>query len=207
MWNKAKAILLTSNQEVNSLYDYNNKDLLFHYNKDGYNKLEAEKEFTQHYHLYIISEDEIPKGLTDKCVIHNLDNKKIIVNPSYLMVNEKLVIASTNKSFELPQIPQSFIEQYITEYNKGNIISDVLVEYEECYDELKAVNLNIKDYTSDEYHKLTKSSKLKINSDNTINIKTVKDSFSKEEVKTLLLNFNNDKPGIFDCSKWIEQNL
>lgn len=41
MWNKAKAILLASNQEVNSLYGYKDKSLLFNYNK---------------VHLYIIND-------------------------------------------------------------------------------------------------------------------------------------------------------
>lgn len=73
-----------------------------------------------------------------------------------------------NNNF-LPQIPQSFIEQYIIEYNKDNIchISNVLVEYED--------NLN-------DVHRLEDFEFLKINSDNTINIKTVKDSFSRVEL-------------------------
>jgi hypothetical protein len=42
-------------------------------------------------------------------------------------------IEATKKVFiPLPQPSQQFIEKYIEEYNKGNIITDVLVEYELC---------------------------------------------------------------------------
>jgi hypothetical protein len=30
--------------------------------------------------------------------------------------------------------------------------------------------------------------------------------YSEEEVKDLILKFNNDKPGIYDASEWFEQN-
>lgn len=32
----------------------------------------------------------------------------------------------------LPQLSQSFIEKYVEEYNNGNCIEEILVEYEEC---------------------------------------------------------------------------
>lgn len=200
MWNKAKAILLASNQEVNSLYGYKDKSLLFNYNKDGYNKLEAEKEFTQHFHLYIINDDVIKEGW-----IIGLDDKPHYVTESGKY--PKVILVTTNKElgfgdgtgyFEhLPQIPQSFIEQYITEYNKGNIISDVLVE---CYPK--------------EWCELNELlNPIKINQDNNINIKTVKDSFSREEVESLLFNLaeyygmTSTKSEIDDFNTWIKQNL
>lgn len=57
----------------------------------------------------------------------------------------------------LPQIPQQFIELFITEYNKGHIITEVEVEYEEYLD------------TTYSDHGAYKN-KLLINKDNTINI-------------------------------------
>lgn len=39
-----------------------------------------------------------------------------------------------------PSIPEAFIKEYITEYNKGNIIKEVVVEYNHPHDE---PNLNI----------------------------------------------------------------
>lgn len=44
----------------------------------------------------------------------------------------------------LPQIPQSFIEKYITEHNKGNVISKVLVQLENDYEEPQGDYFRIK---------------------------------------------------------------
>ena len=50
-----------------------------------------------------------------------------------IVLSEK-IIATTDislvKEYNLPQPSQQFIQKYIEEYNKGNIITDVLVEYE-----------------------------------------------------------------------------
>lgn len=217
MYNKCKAILIASNQEQNSLYGYKDKSLLFGYNKEGYNKLEAEKEFTQHYHLYIISEDEIKENEFDNLLKQGLyfesSNEiiKVITNQRIKTIGTyKKIIATTDNElgfgdefgyFEhLPQIPQSFIEQYITEYNKGNIISDVLVEYEKG--KMEEINKGF-----------VFPSILKINQNNTINIKTVKDSFSREEVTALITkaisetNASNNRNVSMLPSKFIEQNL
>ena len=71
----------------------------------------------------------------------------------------------------LPQPSQQFIQKYIEEYNnKGNIITDVLVEYEEGKSYSGNEGLIIKEW-------------LKINpKDNTITIKKVKDSWTREEI-------------------------
>ena len=50
-----------------------------------------------------------------------------------IVLSEK-IIATTDislvKEYNLPQPSQQFIQKYIEEYNRGNIITDVLVEYE-----------------------------------------------------------------------------
>ncbi len=48
----------------------------------------------------------------------------------YFQKNHEKVIATTDKSLGLPSIPQSFIEYYITEYNKKNLIETIEVELE-----------------------------------------------------------------------------
>ena len=218
MWNKPKVILLASNQEVNSLYGYKDKSLLFNYNKDGYNKLEAEKEFTQHFHLYIINDDVIKEDwvVWENCAV--MKCFKAETNSLWLRKEDgnsklvdriqckKVVVTTDNELgfgdgtgyFEhLPQIPQSFIEQYITEYNQGKIISDVLVEYDCDHNQMPNKVIDI----------------VKINQDNSINIKTVKDSFSRDEVETLLFNLaeyygmTSTKSEIDDFNTWIKQNL
>jgi len=129
----------------------------------------------------------------------------------------RLIIATTDKSlkinkfesgifknleYSLPQIPQQFIEQYITEYNKGNIGSEVVVEYESV-EYARNMPMIHQKYYVDEL-KLT---------NNTINIKTVKDSFSREEVNALITkaisetNECNNRNVSMLPSKFIEQNL
>ena len=94
----------------------------------------------------------------------------------------KEILSSTNASLELPQPSQQFIQKYIEEYNRGNIITDVLVEYELISNEeyfLNTINPdeNVPYFDED----------LKINPKyNTISIKKVKDSYTKEEVDRML---------------------
>lgn len=109
--------------------------------------------------------------------------------------------------YSLPNLSQQFIEDYIKEYNKGNVITEVEVEYE---------SKNI----SDDKGFFNLADILNINPDNTINIKPTKDSWSREEVKQLLNKFSidcfkiakesviwgEDYPQIVS-DKWIEQNM
>lgn len=94
-------------------------------------------------------------------------------------------------SYDLPQPSQAFIEKYVEEYNKDNIITDVLVEYEgieTCPNntwknagtmELALISVNDLEYPY--------RNKLKVNpKDNTITIKKVKDSWSRKEVENKL---------------------
>jgi hypothetical protein len=144
----------------------------------------------------------------------------------------KKVIASTDSSLKLyesetiansagfslntddiciPSIPQSFIDRYVSEYNKGNKIEEVMVEYDSDliiqgekdsfnYDDGKKLNTNV--------------GKLKLNSDNTINITFIKDSWTREEVIDLCANAyetGRRSTVISDIellfSKWVESNL
>lgn len=187
-------------------------------------------------HLYIISDDEIKENdwFLWKNKIYQASNKNTtkasvwsneFPKGVYAVIQEncKKIIATTNTSLEflkycpeisedtykrtlLPQPSQQFIEKYIEEYNKGNIIKDVLVEYENimCPKEPKCINC---------YSKCLIGFKLKINpKDNTITIKKLKESWNREEVIDLLNNF------IWDYSEnrgynqnkiddWIKENL
>ena len=71
----------------------------------------------------------------------------------------------------LPQPSQQFIEKYIEEYNKGQQITECLVEYEDIYPEHFTYNPSENIIT-----------RLKVDKNNTITIKKVKDSWNREEV-------------------------
>lgn len=118
--------------------------------------------------LYILSDDKIeeceyycsPAGIISK---HNgteklPDNWKKIISTTDKSLKIKSEQSGENAWFNpLPQIQQQFIELFITEYNKDNIITEVEVEYEEYLD------------TTHSDHGAYKT-KILINKDNTINI-------------------------------------
>lgn len=180
-------------------------------------------------HLYVLSNEEIRVG--DWC-ISDLAGAKPFICTNLLYAetyNCKKIIATTDTSLSpklhigeivdesypkefrssiLPQPSQSFIQTYIEEYNKRNIITEVLVEYElsSSFADIEILN---KDFET----------KLKINpEDNTITIKKVKDSWNKEEITKIVLayhmyafykdpkqeDYERQKYGI---EKWIEENL
>ena len=181
----------------------------------------------KHQHLYIISDDEIKEGDWVLTLLHNkiervLNNKTSL---QYYKERSKKIIATTDSSLWrpshkyasdvilLPQPSQQFIEKFIEEYNRGNVITDVLIEYELISNEEYFGNTVNPDYDVPYFDE-----KLKINpKDNTITIKKVKDSWSREEV----IEFGNKvkeycKNGwksdslhrvFFEWDKWIEENL
>ena len=116
-------------------------------------------------------------------------------------------------NYILPQPSQQFIQKYIEEYNRGNIITDVLVEYELISNEEYFLNTINPDENVPYFDE-----NLKINPKyNTITIKKAKDSYTREEV----IEFGNKvkeycKDGwkeetlhrvFFEWDKCIEENL
>ena len=186
------------------------------------------------YNLYITSNEVIKKGdwFISAGKIHQYKGDKL---PLIVRCDFRKIIATTDETlyltfnngktdlkFVLPKPSDSFISKYIEEYNKGNIISDVLVEYEQCkvcqgtkrhiVSMFGEVDCNYCQ-KNEGYEKLYVEPKLKIDSNNTITIKKVKDSYSREEVINLLYKYND---GIIDrysqltnkdLDKWIKENL
>ena len=188
----------------------------------------------EYQHLYILSDDEIIESnwfITATNNIHKCTSvKQEEITFDYesrsmitATVHCKKIIATTDESLKinmydingvrevdfdinLPQPSQAFIEVFVREYNKGSIITEVMVEYEERMTDFiigKTVQI------------------LKVNpKDNTITIKRVKNSWNRDEVITNLLNYKNDLlVELMRCKeldiplqksftdKWIEKNL
>lgn len=100
----------------------------------------------------------------------------------------------------LPQPSKQFIEHFISEYNKGNIITDVMVEYESDL------------IVDDESKTFEQPDVLKINpKDNTINIRKFKDTWNREEVIEFAVKYHNMRINenmiIYNINNWIENNL
>lgn len=161
-------------------------------------------------HLYILNHEEIKKERL-RWIMDNREGMNGFIHQVSVILDSKLcpeIIASTNSAlkwefkgvqmsrmFELPQPSQSFIEKYVEEYNKGNIITEVMVEYE--------------DYWIGVCHSLDVAYRPKVSKDNTITIKKLKDSWTREEVKILFDRYNefiaHHEPE--EWNKWIEENL
>jgi len=181
--------------------------------------------------LYIISDDEIKEGdwiLSDSNVLTQSSNgfdahdrfKKIIVttdtslkfrckccNGTSIIEEEPCRTCTSGYTGNLPQPSQQFIEKYIEQYNKGNIITNVLVEYNIYDDQCDGFSCGICNCDSTTEKLINE---LKINQkDNTITIKKLKDSWDREEVIELLTKLNHTL-GIGSnrtFEEWLEQNL
>ena len=158
----------------------------------------------QAQHLYFTSNEEIKEGDWFYSVKFNKIGK--YSGHEFLTEWEAYkIIASTDTSIGLPQPSTAFIEKYISEYNKGNIIEKVMVEYDGDYDE----------YYGGYYGDTVKP---KVSKDNTITISKVKDSWSRAEVIALIdeayqLGYNSPHSEIPDLeemnelNQWISENL
>ena len=128
-------------------------------------------------------------------------NKKIIATTDRslkVFIHTTMAIDMDDCYESLPQPSQSFIEKFVDEYNKGNVITEVMVEYE-----------SIGAYANPKYNS---DYQLKINSDNTINIINSKERWSREEVVEIFNKmFSTDIIDAYvkkvDFDKWIEENL
>jgi len=147
-------------------------------------------------HLYFLSDDEI-KDLdyyfdfeyqkVKKCETgyYNKGSKKIIATTDKLRVFTRDEFSGVDNQ-HLPQPSESFLQKFIYAYNNGDPITEVMVEYN---------HLQSSGGLNEEW--------LKVNSsDNTITIRKMKDSWSREEVISLCKEANGNL-----SEKWIEENF
>lgn len=199
-YQECEVVMLATEYGKITLYDYANLNTLSL--AQGNHK--GIKHIIVPHHLYITSNEKIKEldWYVDDC---NRVRQSIISDKDYWdkRPDYKKIIATTDESLKidnditdqtsaiwnktdiktvivgsksLPKPSDSFISKYIEEYNKGNIITKVLVEYEFNQHKFMATLCTTKE----------KEYNLKVNSDNTITIKKVKDSYSREEVFILL---------------------
>ena len=139
-------------------------------------------------HLYFLSDDEIKEGDWFLCTYtNNISNKlsgfekKECCKKIISTTDESLQIKIPNQTLPngatlidcttgLPKPSDSFIKKYIEEYNVGKQIIKVFVEHD------------VREYKG---HIATP---LKVDSNNIITTKKVKDNYSREEVEEILLN-------------------
>lgn len=214
---KCKIVMLPSKKANIALIGVDNKTKLFQHSESTY---ELSETITP-YDLYIISDDEIKEGdwVTDGEKVYKAPNAdgfigfyKIIATTDKSLFKEVSSIGYTEDRARkfygkeyLPQIPQSFIEHFVSEYNKDNQITEVMVEYEKFEPNPQTIS---KEFDFDDI-----KFELKTNPNNTINIKPIKDSWSREEVVELIFkaisdtNESNNRNVSTHPKIWIEENL
>lgn len=167
-------------------------------------------------HFYIVSDDEIQVGDT---VLKEMDNKTIVrvkdtQDLLYFTAENELkthvacvkVIATTNPELGLPSPSKSFIEKYC---EKGGI-DEVMVEYTcvKSYWKDRSNIDNIIVYSKEETKKYNclfdfyESKPVVDKKDNTITIRPVKNSWTKDEVIELLCNMLADGYRTVDINKY-----
>lgn len=130
--------------------------------------------YWQAQHLYILSDEEIKEKFEGYCI----DDEGFIRNGMsdlHTLSLSKKIIASTDQSLGLPRPSDSFIKKYC---ELGGI-DEVLVEYE---DKGKWGHKQYEDGTIDA-NVYYSDYKLKVTPDNTIKIKPVKDTLTKEDIE------------------------
>jgi len=223
MFKKVRVALLATNQLSRMVLGHKIKELYW------LDMPEKSNNWTSQY-LYFLSNDEIKEGdwIYGNCKHTSLekDNYRVFectrIGNTGIVFGEigdtlvssdsinwcKKIIATTDSTLIfnhedfpvtvplLPQPSQSFIEKYIKEYNNGTPITEVLVEYWAHTEEYPQLRVDPKD--------------------NTITIKKVKNSWSREEVVEKLIeccveisSTNGTLIGKSPAElyKWIETNL
>lgn len=210
MYKKVKVVMLPNNKASKIYLADNGKLCISEYAEfsDGIN---------QNQHLYILSDDEIkssdwfwkpdcnmvfqaeytPHKSCKKVIASTDESLKQTIIPDIKHFKSGVGQLSHSKEIKLPQPSEQFIEYFIKEYNKGNVIKEVEVEY-------------YKD--SDTGNNVLEWEVFKINSDNTINIKPIKDSYTREEVIKILYEIQKYNFDEFSCNhieldEWIKENL
>lgn len=174
--------------------------------------------------LYILSDENPAEGdwvlntaspsnrpfQIDKIGVQYVTESKTTTKKIIATTDESLNIMMPNidayeagiKTISLPKPSDSFIKKYIEEYNKGNQITDVMIEYSKEWVGKDYVD-DMDAYVYDKFEEI-----LKVSSDNTITIRKVKDGWSREETYNLLIdlwatNLNKRE----EVENWIKENL
>ena len=212
-YQQCEVVMLATNYGKLTLYDYKDLKTLSYAlgNHKGSTNLIPQ-------HLYILSDDEIKEGdwvydtitntIQKAMYSHEIlkrDFKKIIATTDTLIIanmSDSNAVREIDFDIEVPKPSNSFISKYIEEYNKDNQIIDVLIEYSKEWVGKEYVD-DIDAYGYDKFEK-----RLKINSDNTITIKKLKNSYSREEVEKLVINALKTRVvWQSEIDNWIKENL
>ena len=211
----SKVVMLPTNEKASWMTIWMNKvGRLLHTHTSTFDNLIAQ-------HLYFTTEEEIKVG--DQFIafgkVYECNHKGVYVqylNGAFTREECRKIIATTDKSIGrikpnhndfdsiiyLPEPSHKFLEAFVENHNKGKSIIDVLIEY------VKVPNSVFVNVIEAPY--LT----LKVDKDNIITIKPIKDIYTREEVMELFAKYEEDvyrkyKANITNIStkNWLKDNL
>ena len=223
MWKEHELVLLPTDKAENALIKSISALNLHGLDKLHYSNQYLTQEYLSHinckpYHLYILSNDKInDDDWSYDRMMKSIGQRNNVYSSKIIATTDKLVIKNMQDSngvreidFDLlvSKIPESFINTFVTEYNRDNVFTEVEIEYEKyalcCSKHVSST------YCAEQCKEYTEHVKLKINLDNTINIKPYKYNYTKEEVELLIMKYALDEHGVVispSLSKWIKENL
>ena len=239
---KRQVVMLPTNEKASDslLWLMHNKSqgLMYLHNATGLDG--------QGYHLYFLSDEKIQgndwclygkkivKCQSDRAGIiwtqqPNIYKKIIATTDSALFVTKKTGTEFPKEYLEkMPKLSNAFVQKYVSEYNKGNIITEVMVEYEQYDANPRAADWKEQYVKYMLEHKENLQWRLKVDKDGYITTYKLKDSWNREELLQLIdrlysqggfddyLNELLDKNNVIKevsfsesaaGKKWIEQNL
>ena len=126
---KKCSVIMLPTQEKSSIYEMNDKIY--------FTDINTENRPLNFQHLYIVNDDviQVRDYMLDTIQFYLENCLEIATKESLYLLNTpvqgwKKVVATTNKSLNLPQPSDSFIQKYIDSYNAKDVITDILVEYD-----------------------------------------------------------------------------
>ncbi len=147
----------------------------------------------------IDNEAELERYAKNK-VKHNV--KKVLASTENLVIEKPYIsvyLGKTSTYSPIPKLSKSFIDKFVEKFNKREKITDVMVEFEDLCKTKTYISLN--------------GQRIKVSEkDNTITISKVKDSWTREEVHSPMMEawIRGEADNSLDFrvrEKWIEENL
>lgn len=132
--------------------------------------------------------------------VNNSDSiKKVIATTDDSLKIRTFYEIEGNQEINLPTPSEGYVEAFVRAYNEGNVITEVMVEYDD--------EDTTKGYKNGQ--PVIKFNKLKIKPDNTITIRKVKDSWNREEVAELVYLAMKDRAytTVAYWQEWIKENM
>lgn len=194
----------------------NNQPFIF--SKDRLFQKDSGEGKTEYYELYILSYEEPKK---DDWFIREGYPRPILQGDEFISKGDKKIIATTNLELqalkfrgtplEAPSkvlkgckvIGQDFIEDYVKEYNAGNVIKEVMVEYQKACCKNGYILINCLNTCKDVTYTL------KLRPDNTIIIHKVKEHKITEHEMHLNMQYYMEhcqRDGYVTPQDWIKNH-